>query len=65
MIGKTYSVWSITSGLYVDSMHMNYPSVVLGLYKALSNQGSPWYKTKGLCCTTGGNSVYRFSEQHI
>lgn len=42
MIGKkTYSAWSITLGLYVDSMHMNYPSVVLCLYKALSNQGSP------------------------
>lgn len=41
MIGKAYSAWSITLGLYVDSMHVNYPSVVLSLCKALSNQGSP------------------------
>lgn len=44
MITKTYSAWSITLGLYVDSMHVNYPSMVLCLYKALSNQGSPFYK---------------------
>lgn len=44
MIRKTYSARSITLGLYVDSMHVNYPSVVLCLYKALSNHGSPCYK---------------------
>lgn len=44
MIRKIYSAWSKTLGLYVDSMHVNYPSVVLCLYKALSNQGSPCYK---------------------
>lgn len=44
MIRKADSAWSITLGLYVDSMHVNYPSVVLCLYKALSNHGSPCYK---------------------
>jgi len=41
MIRKTYSAWSITLGLYVDSMHMNYPSVVFRLYKVFSTQDSP------------------------
>lgn len=40
MIRKTYSAWSKTLGLYVDSMHVNYPSLVLCLYKALSDHGS-------------------------
>lgn len=41
MIRQTYSDQSLTYCLYVDSMHVNYPSVVLCFYKALSNQGSP------------------------